>query len=422
MANPQSTYSTSYGSINKLDVDVEEHIDGYDGLRLLYRRYSPTPSSPRVASVVLIHGFGEHGGRFSHVAAALVSQGCVVHTIDLRGHGYSGGPRADGKIAWMLEDIRIVHRRANENLPLFFYGHSMGGMLVIRYLQTYPNLPVAGAIITSPLLRLHSRIPLPSWKKWALGAAAPVFGEFLIGSNVDPCSLSSDAQEIDKVFNDRLALPFMTVRFAHEMLVAADAALAGAPEFAYPVILVHGENDTITDPGASAEFAAMVERAHAQAHIIPGGKHELHNDVQFQQLQDLVFAWVADRLANPRPDPGTAKASASRSRSRGRVSLPNPTSLGASQAHMIAALYIVRALNTPLVGSFRIRHAVKWALTCAWPLFFWIFLPCNVFCLLFCLLVWQPSRVPWTNADTLATLWLGPLFLTSLLVREHRTQ
>jgi len=91
------------------------------------------------ADVVLIHGFGEHGGRFKNVAEYLSQNGYTIHVIDLRGHGYSGGPRADGKMAWMLRDLAMVHQKValakkSTNTPTFFYGHSMGGLLVLRYL------------------------------------------------------------------------------------------------------------------------------------------------------------------------------------------------------------------------------------------------------------------------------------------------
>ncbi|KNC49749.1 lysophospholipase L2 [Thecamonas trahens ATCC 50062] len=418
------SYTTSYATINRLEVDVEEYVESHDGLLLLYRRFSPAPSAARVATVVLVHGFGEHSGRFAHVAKALVAGGAVVHALDLRGHGMSGGPRADGQFDWLVEDLRVIHERAYEGLPCFLYGHSMGGLLCIRYLQTYPRLPLAGLIATSPMLRLHSKIPLPAWKKVLLGLAKPLFGEFLVGSNIDPCSLTSRSAEVDKVVNDRLTLPFMTVRFAHEMLSAADAAMDAAPDFAYPMIVLHGEDDVITDPTASVEFASLVPDGAAAAHILAKGKHELHNDDQFGQVLSIIQSWMVERVAATRAGSGRAPRRAP-GPSSGTLMAP-PTAAGvvagarsASVAYFsLAMVFVVHLLSFRLAGKTRVGHLAAWTLYALWPFFFWLLLPFHGLLLAATRLVWAPHRAPWTAHDTWKTMTIGPLHLVRVYARE----
>eukprot|EP00164_Ancoracysta_twista_P005806 GFYU01007981.1.p1 GENE.GFYU01007981.1~~GFYU01007981.1.p1 ORF type:complete len:392 (-),score=105.02 GFYU01007981.1:29-1204(-) len=279
--------------------NVEEYVRSWDGLHLLYRKSMPegTPS----AKVLLVHGFGEHSARYERVVERLTKQGTIVHTFDLRGHGYSGGPRADGLFEWFLQDIDFFYNKAlaedSDALPLYLYGHSMGGLLTIRYLQTRPAQRIAGAIIASPLLRLVGKKHPPLWKRLALRVGSPVLAEVLINSNVDPCSLASCRETTRRVFNDRLSLPFMTVRFANQMMTNCSAAMSQAGSLHYPIFMMHGDGDVVTCPNATVQFSECVGSTDVTLLIVKGGLHELHNDAEHEETMSLAADWLKKKTA-----------------------------------------------------------------------------------------------------------------------------
>lgn len=104
---------------------------------------------------------------------------------------------ADGEFDWILKDVGVLLGRADPRLPLYLYGHSMGGMAALRYIQLHPHTRIDGAIITSPLLTLVK--PIPWLKRMLLELVHGTMGEFLISSGIDPCSLSSIPEEVTKV-------------------------------------------------------------------------------------------------------------------------------------------------------------------------------------------------------------------------------
>lgn len=131
---------------------IRGYIGGYgDELRLYYTKFEP---HLKKASLCIIHGFGEHQGRFLHVADFFAKNHFAVHLIDLRGFGYSGGARGSQNIPQLHMDIEVLMRQVSKELPLYLYGHAMGGLLIITLLMRNPHLKIAGIITTSPLLNL----------------------------------------------------------------------------------------------------------------------------------------------------------------------------------------------------------------------------------------------------------------------------
>eukprot|EP01134_Creolimax_fragrantissima_P008085 CFRG8085T1 len=292
----------------------ETYIPSYDGMLLLYRKYGPEdPEKCKNvhANLCLVHGFGEHSARFAHVAEAFVKKDFVVHTVDLRGHGYSGGPRADALFEDLIKDIGVLIQKSDAYKPLFLYGHSMGGLAVLRYIQTHPLSRIEGAIIASPFLRLTK--PLPRWKRFMLTQAAGVLGEFLISSGIDPCGLSDDHAEVTKIFHDRLMLPFMSVRFGYELLHTADLVFENPSSIDVPCLFVHGTSDAITCPKATVEFSQKVSTGDVTLYMVEGGAHELHNDTSALHTIRVAVEWLTERTDS---DAFTVRRTASKRFSR----------------------------------------------------------------------------------------------------------
>ena len=109
-------------------------------------------SQPK-AQVCIVHGLGEHCGRFLGLAKILASEGFAVYAIDLRGYGCSGGGRCQGSLTEFLKDVQRLVEQVDSNLPLFLMGNSMGSGIINLFIQSNPQLDLAGVILSSPFYR-----------------------------------------------------------------------------------------------------------------------------------------------------------------------------------------------------------------------------------------------------------------------------
>lgn len=128
------------------------------------------------ASFVIIHGLAENSDLFIEPALLYALNGFHVHLIDLRGYGLSAGVRmAQNKISDYHHEISAVLKEANPTLPLFIYGHSMGGLTLTTFLTNNPHLNIAGVILSAPLLEFHESFKIDFQKKLMLRLIAPHF-------------------------------------------------------------------------------------------------------------------------------------------------------------------------------------------------------------------------------------------------------
>ncbi|MGQ9493815.1 MAG: lysophospholipase [Anaerolineae bacterium] len=261
-----------------------------DGLQLFAQDWLPE-GTPR-AVVCLVHGLGEHIGRYPHVAAALNSAGYALLGFDLRGHGHSPGQRGHAP-SWdtLLDDIGQFLQDAQQHFPdraLFLYGHSMGGILVLSYaLRRKPQL--CGAIVTSPLLR--TAFQPPAWKLWLGKTLYNLLPAFSLSNELDPRGLSHDQKVVDAYVNDPLVHNRISARLAMDMLWAGEWALEHAAAFPLPLLLMHGVADPICSPEASLEFAARVP-GECTFKLWEGLYHEIHNEPGQQQVFDVMVEWL----------------------------------------------------------------------------------------------------------------------------------
>ncbi|MBM4063478.1 MAG: alpha/beta hydrolase [Planctomycetes bacterium] len=263
-----------------------------DGLSMFARCWSPE-GSPR-GLVCLTHGIDEHSGRFAGVAAALTAAGYVVEAYDLRGHGRSGGVRvyAPSFAALLddLEDFLALARARHPGLPTFLYGHSLGGNIVVNFvLRRRPE--VAGAIVTSPWLALTAHPRKRLLLAWSLDWLAP---RARLPARFDLADLSRDPREVAAYAADPLVQHHATPRLFVTAHRAARQARQHAGELGLPMLLLHGDQDRITDWRATAAFAARAP-ALATFRCFPGGRHELHHDLDREQVLGAVVAWLTAR-------------------------------------------------------------------------------------------------------------------------------
>ena len=244
------------------------------------------------AVICLVHGIGEHSDRYEHVAKALNRTGYAVISMDLRGHGNSDGKRGHTpNYESLMDDISLLLETAHERypeLPVFFYGHSLGGNLVLYYaLSRNPTL--AGIISSSPALRLSNNPP--AWKTAILHLMYALRINCCVPRGMDDKTLSHDLNVIRKKRNDPLFHGLITPQLAIEMLRGGLWCLEHAAELPCPLLLMHGEADQITSAEASREFAASAGDL-CTLKTWEGFYHELHNERENAIVLETIQDWL----------------------------------------------------------------------------------------------------------------------------------
>ena len=286
------------GSTTWLDVD---------GATLLLRRWRsghgqavPAGRSP----VVVVHGFGEHSGRYAEMAAALSAAGHDVWAPDLPGHGRSAGPRAfPGGLEEVLAILAaVVDRAAAEGQggdrrarldgrrPVLL-GHSMGGAFAAAYAVAHPG-GAGSLVLSAPAVHLALR---PGWQAAGLRALARLLPRAGTG-RIRPELLSRDAGEVQAFVDDPLVWHGrVPASSALVMLDAGRRAFDGAPGVRIPVLLLQGADDAIVPPGSTRRLHAAIGSALKELVEVPGGRHELHHDLGREAVIDRVVTWLAQR-------------------------------------------------------------------------------------------------------------------------------
>lgn len=261
-----------------------------DGLSLYTQTWSPAEKAKGVVCVV--HGLGEHSGRYAHVAHFLAGRGYILTAFDLRGHGRSPGKRGHSPTyEVLLDDIAQFlnqTRAGHPHLPLFLYGHSLGGNLVINFILKR-NTPLLGAVSTSPWLR--TAFEPPAWKLKLSDLLYQWWPGLALSTGLEQAALSHDEEVVRSYANDPLVHDRLTVRLATDALRNGEWAIAHAAELSIPLLLMHGSDDRLTSMPASREFA---ERAGdlCELRIWDGLYHELHNEFQKSDVMQMITNWL----------------------------------------------------------------------------------------------------------------------------------
>lgn len=264
-----------------------------DGVELYVREWQPDGKCKAV--VVLVHGLGEHCGRYEHVAKAFAAAGIDMLGFDLRGHGKSKGARGHASFENILNDIQHFLDEVKGNhpdLPSFIYGHSLGGCLVLDYcIKRKPSL--AGAIVTSPGLGVATSVP-PA-KMMLARVMARLLPTFALDNGLDTSGLARDP-EIEKAYvNDPLVHPKISARLGLDLLTTGPWVIEHAAEFSLPLLLLQGSKDRLVSPAATQEFASRVS-GDITFKLFEGSFHELHNEPEKFETIGLMIDWINKHL------------------------------------------------------------------------------------------------------------------------------
>jgi len=272
---------------------VSSTFAGGRGVTLHTTEWSPDDGVAVVADVVLVHGYGEHSGRYEPVARRLTAAGLRVCTLDLRGHGRSVGLRRGDidDFDTLVDDVSAYVDHVRGDRPLFVYGHSMGGLAAVR-LAERDDARFAGLVITSAALAAAEAIPAPLVK------VANVVGRLAPGLRT--IALEGDAISRDQAVRDdydRDPNNFrgkLTAGTGRQMNVAMASALGEAGRITCPILVLHGTSDRLTAPVGSERLAAAVSSADVTLRTWPGAYHELHHEPERDEVLDTIVGWITD--------------------------------------------------------------------------------------------------------------------------------
>jgi alpha-beta hydrolase superfamily lysophospholipase len=254
------------------------------------------PAGPPRAAVAMVHGFGEHAGRYGALHRALVGAGFAVGAADLRGFGSSPGPRGhvDGWADYRADCAAIVAHTASlaPGRPLFLFGHSMGGLIVLDFALERPA-GLAGVVASGPaLVQAGTRRPLLEAVARLASRVVPRAGTEL---GLDPAGISSDPAEVEAYQADPLVHGRATMRWGAEILRTMAATRARAAAFPLPLLLLHGADDPINAPEGSRAFHADCGHPDRTLRLYPGSRHEVHHDVGRADLERDLLRWLRER-------------------------------------------------------------------------------------------------------------------------------
>lgn len=262
-----------------------------DGLAIYARGWEPQGVTLR-GVVCLVHGIGEHGGRYGHVAEAFCNEGMVFWAPDMRGHGRSEGIKghlaSSGTIISDIDQYIGTAREKYPNLPVFLMGHSLGGIFVLFYGLTKPQ-NLAGVISLAPGLRnaLQDQ-PLKVMAAKVLGFLLPAV---TISTGLDATAISRNRGEVEDYIKDPLVHGKMSLGFGRVMLEVIRWTMAHAGEFKVPLLLMHGRKDTIAFSSGSEAFAALLD-GKCKLVLWDEAYHELHNEPEREAVIRTMTDWV----------------------------------------------------------------------------------------------------------------------------------
>ena len=261
-----------------------------DGLTQLRRRWEPS-GAPR-AAILLVHGIGEHSGRYEHVGSALAGAGFDVLAHDQRGFGRSGGDRGHvERFGDLLDDVdALLDERRDLGVPVVLLGHSLGGLVVAAHLTS--DRPQADlAVLSAPALAVE----MPGWQRALAPAVGSLVPKLRMPSDFDGALLSRDPEVQRAYEDDPLRVASSTARLGREVLAAMDRVRRSLGRLRIPTYVLHGADDALVPAAASAPLGELdgVERR-----VWDGLRHECLNEPERDDVIAEVVAWLDARLGD----------------------------------------------------------------------------------------------------------------------------
>lgn len=289
-------------------VATEQLAGTRDGITQLQRRWQPAavpdggthggPQSggpeaagPTRSAVLLVHGIGEHSGRYDHVGRFLAARGHDVLAFDNRGHGQSGGRRGHvDHFGQFLDDVEDhVLERRQLGLPVVLIGHSLGGLISATYVvegRPAPDL----LVLSAPALKAQ----IPAWQRRLAPVLARVWPTVFVPGGIDGALLSRDPEVQRAYLSDPLRVAGSTAGLGQQIFAAMETTTANLARITLPTYVLHGSEDNLVPLAASRPLEG---RPNVTYRRWEGLRHECFNEPNRDEVLGEMADWIEDRLA-----------------------------------------------------------------------------------------------------------------------------
>ncbi|MDR6568365.1 alpha/beta hydrolase [Chitinophaga ginsengisegetis] len=244
--------------------------------------------------MIVVHGIGEHIGRYDHVAAFFMKEGYLVIGIDHYGHGKSDGTKGATKgFEFMFDYLQSFVRHVEDTYhkPVVMYGHSMGGGVLTGFLlRRQPE--ILAAVISAPALIIGMRPG--GFLKGVLKVASAIAPNIRIKQGLDINKISHDKTEVEKFRADPLRHDKLSLRLANDMIQNGAWCLLHAAELCVPSLLIHGNADEFTAVEGSRLFAERAPSALLTYREWEGMYHEMHNEPASREVLLFIAGWLSN--------------------------------------------------------------------------------------------------------------------------------
>jgi alpha-beta hydrolase superfamily lysophospholipase len=267
-----------------------------DGDNVMIQDWPLEPGVALRGVVIVVHGLGEHAGRYDHVARQLNDWGFAVRGYDQCGHGESGGPRgslpSDTRLLDDLADIVDSTRlRMSKKTPLILLGHSMGGLVVGRFVSLAIR-PVEALIMSSPALDPG----LSRFQKFLVSVLPKIAPNLRVGNGVKPQFISHNPAVVAAYRADPLVHDRISARLAHFIAEASEQTVAMASHWKVPTLLMYAGDDRLLNPQGSRTFAAHAPKNVVNAVCFDDLYHEIFNELDAAPVYATLKQWLDQRF------------------------------------------------------------------------------------------------------------------------------
>ena len=276
-----------------LDIDETHHIKSF------HLCLTPLKIKP-IGQILINHGLGGHGSRYIETAIRFADKGIITYMHDFRGFGHSGNGHHFTSLKELLEDVVINFQMIRNDLPLFLFGHSMGGGTCLQFLRKNANLKIAGVILHNPAIKISKSIEITGFERFIL-KYCPSVADMLVftGKNVSPhCLFKSEKAFKDFFYHDHLFEMKTTLRMGKVILNMTNAINTKINNniLNYPCLGIIGKRDIVTEPKFFKEYFKNIKCRDFDYIEYEEGLHDCIQDEEGEQICDDIFNWMKIRI------------------------------------------------------------------------------------------------------------------------------